>query len=350
MITAALCIFLAMTGTTTTRYCGDTNSMGNQKNPFGNSFSIFVSAMKPIRNLHVTYRGQTYTIREGVSTVSELTARFESLNNNLGNMGEAPISPKGIVWKGQILKPGDDLSKAGIKHGDRVMILPGDKEARPADILGIYLFLLSSNEKAIEDAISKLKKEQPEAIEIIKEAQETFLDGLNSLSETTPKQVSAHMRASFDMVYHRLRSWWEHPSLRQGLHDPEKIENYRKVVSTNLSTKFLKKISSSRLQKLIESPDLWRREFSKVATKVIRFGDTILAGLLDLLLDVLKGRGSSFAAQQQSSPVSSDERDWNSSGTASDFTVTNEMKDPSLANNLLFELSESEEDSDLDDV
>jgi hypothetical protein len=338
--------------------CSNDNS-SNRNNALekSNNLSIFVSAMKPIRNLHVTYRGQTYTIREGVSTVNELTARFERLNNNSVD----PVLPKGIVWKGQILKPGDDLSKAGIKHGDRVMILPGDKETKAVDILAVYLFLLSSNEKAIEDAISKIKKEQPEALEGLKDMVQSIRDGLNNIDR---RGVANFLRSAFDLSYHRLRSWWEHPSLRQGLHDPDRIENYRKVVSTNLSAKFIKKVSSpsSQLQKIIESPELWRREFTKIATKAIRCGDTILEGILELLLDILKGRGSSsarsnqyFSETQSSSSEAQNNQDggiWGSSSEASGFsdTVTNEMEDPSLANNLLFELSESEDDFDLDDL
>jgi len=346
MITILLCIILAMTGTKTRRF-DDSNN--NRNNDFGNSFSIFVSAMKPIRNLQVSYRGQTYTIREGVSTVNELTARFERMNDTLENMGHR-MSPKGIVWKGQILKPGDDLSKAGIKHGDRVMILPGDKEVKAVDILGVYLFLLSSNEKAITDAVAKFKQEQPEAVEAMKEMIQSMRDDFGKM---TPKYVSNVLRGGIDVSYHRLRSWWEHPSLRQGLHDPEKIENYRKVVSTNLSTRFLKKLSSSPspLQKIIESPELWRREFSKLATKVIRFGDTILEGILDILLDLLKGSRSSSLAEQQHKSSSAEEAVISVNPDASsEFTVTNEMEDPSLANNLLFELSESEDDFDLDEL
>jgi len=349
MITILLCIILAMTGTKTRRFSDSSNSNSDRNNDFGKGFSIFVSAMKPIRNLQVTYRGQTYTIREGVSTVNELTSRFERMNNTLGNMGHR-MSPKGIVWKGQILKPGDDLSKAGIKHGDRVMILPGDKEVKAVDILGVYLFLLSSNEKAITDAVSKFKQEQPEAVEAMKEMIQSMRDDFGKM---TPKHVSNVLRGGIDLSYHRLRSWWEHPSLRQGLHDPEKIENYRKVVSTNLSTRFLKKLSSSPtpLQKIIESPELWRREFSKLATKVIRFGDTILEGILDVLLDLLKGSRSSSLAEQQQKSSSAEEGVMSVNPDASsDFTVTNEMEDPSLANNLLFELSESEDDFDLDEL
>lgn len=285
--------------------------------------------------------------------MSDLTSHFERLNNNVGNMGNH-ITPKGIVWKGQILRPKDDLSKAGIKNGDRVMILPGDKDTNAVDILAVYLFLLSSNEKAIEEAINKIKKEQPESLEAMKEMMQSFREGVNDLNR---KEVASFLRNAFDLSYHRLRSWWEHPSLRQGLHDPDRIENYRKVISTNVSKRSLKTLSSSsssQLQKIIESPELWRREFSKIATKAIRFGDAILEGILDLLLDILKGRGSSSARSRQYFPSSETQHQdggvWTQFPGAPDQanTVTNEMEDPSLANNLLFELSESEEDSDLD--
>ena len=339
-----------MTGMETAIYPGS-NCIGNAV--YGTRFFVLVAAMKPIRNLHVTYRGQTYTIREGVSTVSELTARFERLNNNLGNMGNH-ISPKGIVWNGQILKMGDDLSKAGIKHGDRVMILPGDKDTKAVDILAVYLFLLSSNEKYIEEAINTVKREQPEAFDALKDFAQSLRDGF---SDVNRKSVANFLRNAFDLCYHRLRSWWEHPSLRQGLHDPDRIENYRQVVSTNLSSKFLKKISSpsSQLQKIIDSPELWRREFSKRATKAIRFGDTILEGILDLLLDVLKGTGSSHArshtyASGTVQPDGQGAHPDDGAAAADPVTAfTNEMENPSLANNLLFELSESEEDTDLDE-
>jgi len=307
--------------------------------------SIFVSAIKPIRNLHVTYRGRVYTIKEGVSTVKELSDRFERLNNNLGNMGNH-VNPKGIVWKGQVLRMDDDLSKAGIKNGDRVMILPGDKDTHPIDILGVYLFLLSSNEKAIEETIARIKKESPESVEAWKDMIQTFREGFNHVDR---KYVANFLRSAFDMSYHRLRSWWEHPMLRQGLHDPERIENYRHVFSTNLSPSFLKKISQGQqLKKIIDSPELFRREFSKFATKAIRLGDAILEGILDLLLDVLKGRGSSSRSNKYLSAAQLDSESRDSTESAN--TITNVMEDPSLANNLLFELSESEEDSDLDEL
>eukprot|EP00536_Pseudo-nitzschia_multiseries_P008056 jgi/Psemu1/66342/estExt_Genemark1.C_1980041 len=325
---------------------GDHNSGSHRKT----HLSVFVSAIKPVRNLHVTYRGQTYTIREGVSTVNELTSHFERLNNNNNNQGNH-VSAKGIVWKGQILKPGDDLSKAGIKNGDRVMILPGDKEARAVDVLAVYLFLLSSNEKALDEAITRIKEEQPEMFESMQDVTNSMWESVNDLNR---KEVADFFRTSFDSSYHKLRGWWERPSFRQGLHDPDRIENYRKVISTNLSNGFLKKYFPSSLRKAIQTPELWRREFAKVVTKAIRVGDTIMEGLLDLLLDILKGKGSSSASAASnfygttSPPPSNGETAqngdaWTGANALAD-SITDQMNDPSLANNLLFELSESEDD------
>mmetsp|Transcript_26352 Transcript_26352/g.57739 ORF Transcript_26352/g.57739 Transcript_26352/m.57739 type:complete len:384 (+) Transcript_26352:157-1308(+) len=353
LITIAVCAILVISGTKMTIY-GGKNHNGNKSSR--SNLSIFVSAIKPIRNLHVTYRGQTYTIREGVSTVNELTSRFERLNNNSSNMGNH-VSAKGIVWKGQILKPGDNLSNAGIRNGDRVMILPGDKEAKAVDILAVYLFLLSSNEKALDEAITKIKEEQPEMFESMKDASDSFWDSVNEFKR---KDVADFFRTSFDLSYHKLRGWWERPSFRQGLHDSDRIENYRKVITTNLSNGFLKKYFPSSLQKAIKTPELWRREFAKVVTRAIRIGDTVLEGLLDLLLDILKGKGSSAANAANNyygttspPPMGGETAEKGDGRTAANNmadSITDQMNDPSLANNLLFELSESEDDYEEDDL
>jgi len=346
----------------------------NNNNDINNKFFLFVSAIKPVQNIQVTFRGQTLTIREGVTTVKELTERFEQisgksiggersssqssseasaaarLNNNNNkkkkNNSNDDNHKKGmIVWKGEILKPDTNLSKAGIKNGDRVMIIPSGKESKATDILAFYLFLLSSNEKAIEQAIAKIKEEQPETFETIQETWKDMFDSARDNIHHLKKQdVTDALRTNFDLAYHRMRSWWEHPLLRQGLHDPIRIENYRKVVAQNLSTKFLKKYSiPSPVQNAIKSPQLWKKEFTKFVVKAIRFGDTILEGILDLLLDVLKGQGSSSPSQQRQNGGTTA---WASAEATAHTTLadtyTDEMEDPSLATNLLDELSESE--------
>jgi hypothetical protein len=345
---------------------------------------LFVSAIKPVRNIQVTFRGQTYTVREPVTTVKELTEKFEkisgkkktpspseaSLNNSNKNDDDSNKNKKKgmIIWKGQILKPDDSLIKAGIKNGDHVMILPDEKETKATDMLAVYLFLLSSNEKAIEDAITKIKQEQPESFEQMEEMFHSLRDNIQHLKK---QDVVDNLRTNFDLAYHRIRSMWEHPSLRQSLHDPERIENYRKIISQNLSrTKFLNSnkqggssSNNNRLQNAINSPEIWKKEFTKFVAKAIRVGDTILEGILDLLLDVLKGKGSSSSnanrnnsyystssqhQQDGAAGMSSSSSSWTSAAANAHTTLadtyTDEMEDPSLANNLLFELSESEDD------
>jgi hypothetical protein len=345
---------------------------------------LFVSAINPVRNIQVTFRGQTYTVREPVTTVKELTEKFEkisgkkktpspseaSLNNSNKNDDDSNKNKKKgmIIWKGQILKPDDSLIKAGIKNGDHVMILPDEKETKATDMLAVYLFLLSSNEKAIEDAITKIKQEQPESFEQMEEMFHSLRDNIQHLKK---QDVVDNLRTNFDLAYHRIRSMWEHPSLRQSLHDPERIENYRKIISQNLSrTKFLNNnkqggssSNNNRLQNAINSPEIWKKEFTKFVAKAIRVGDTILEGILDLLLDVLKGKGSSSSnanrnnsyystssqhQQDGAAGMSSSSSSWTSAAANAHTTLadtyTDEMEDPSLANNLLFELSESEDD------
>lgn len=327
---------------------------------------LFVSAIKPVRNLQVTYRGQTYTIHEGVTTVEELTQRFALLHNdqkkkngtnNKKRKQKAENNNKNnkemIVWKGHILKSDDNLHKAGVKNGDRVMILNKEGETKATDILAVYLFLLSSNERAILEAITKMKNEQPEAYEMVQGMFSSFGDMARTLNKN---DVSDAVRTSFDVSYHKLRSLWENPSLRQSLHDPDQIEKYRQVVSQNLkSSKLLlnKAVVPDKIRQAVHSPQLWNKEFSKFIGHAIRFGDTILEGILDLLLDVLKGKGTNHHHHRTNNSHS---QQWASSTAANtpttiaDAYYTNEMEDPSLANNLLFELSESEEDDYDDDI
>mmetsp|Transcript_27171 Transcript_27171/g.48259 ORF Transcript_27171/g.48259 Transcript_27171/m.48259 type:complete len:344 (-) Transcript_27171:241-1272(-) len=296
-----------------------------------------VDAIKPIRNLQVTFRGQSYTIRDGVNTVDELTKRFEQLS------GMTELKEPRIVWKGKILKPGEPLSEAGIRPGDKVLVLPGERQAKGLDVLAMYIFLLSNNEEALEKLASAMQNEQSETIEKLQETLSSIGEEFQTL---TRKDVADNLRNAFDLAYHGLRAWWEHPSFRQGLHDPDRIETYRKVVSTNLSPKVLEK-SPTRLKEAIKSKENWRKEFLRISSNIIRVGDTILDGVLDLLLDILKGKGSNRFATQQGSSANSGFGTFSSTTATSDSVFSDpRMEDPSLANNLLYELSESEEEEE----
>jgi hypothetical protein len=291
---------------------------------------VAVAAIKPIKNLQVSFRGQSYTIHDGCSTIQELTNRFEEISGNHG------IKQPQFLCNGIVLKPDEPLAKAGVKPGDKILIVPHQSDAKTQDVLAMYLFLLSHGSESFEKAMSSLTEEQKEGLEQFKELVRGIHDNVNTL---TRKDVADGLRHGFDVAYHHLRSLWEHPQLRQGLHDPERIEAYRKVVSTNMSPGLMKK--SPQLQKAVKSKDAWRKEFVKMASNIIRLGDVILDGMLDVLLDILKGQGSSwkYAADMDRSGTLGRLDDTSSSSFKDPRT-----DDPALANELLFELSESEED------
>jgi hypothetical protein len=236
-----------------------------------------------------------------------------------------------VVWKGQVLKPDVSLSEAGVKENDKLLILPGERQAKVLDVLAMYLFLMSSNEEEFIRMMS------------LKDSRfDDFRETLNSMGEElhglTSGDVADNLRAAMDVAYHRVRAWWERPAFRRWLHDPDQIEEKRQVFRTNLSPNILKH-TSPLFQEAVQSKEVWRREFVKVTSNLLRLGDTILDGILELLLDVLKGKGTRRHDAHAGSDVSS-------SPSNSGVSSGPRMDDPSLANNLLDELSESDGDDD----
>ena len=290
---------------------------------------VAAHAFKPVKNLEVTFRGQSYTIRDGCSTVKELTEVFEKASGNRGMKGCC------VVCNGTVLKPEESLAEAGVKPGDKILLMPAGQNARPQDMLATCLFLLSNGSTQWEANMKNMTDEQREQFDNFKEVVWEMRHSANTLSK---KDVADALRHGFDVAYHRLRSMWEHPQLRQALHDPEKIEAYRKVVATNMSPVLLKKLPS--LQKAVKAKDEWRKEFVKAASSVIRLGDVIMDGVLDLLLDVLKGQGSSskYANGAREGTLGALEE------SSTNPFIDPRASDPALANELLFELSESDEE------
>jgi hypothetical protein len=292
-----------------------------------------VEAIKPVKNIQVSFRGETYVIRDGCSTVKELAEQFKEVS------GKSDLEAFHVMSKSKILDPHESLSDVGIKPGDKLIILPA-KEFKVHDVLAMYLFMLSNGDEALQKAKASLPEEQVERIEHLEE----MLKGMGyRFSNLNRNDVADGLRKGLDVAYHRLRSLWEHPILRQDLHDPDRIESYRKVVSTNMSPELLKKL---HLEDAVESKENWRREFIRITSNVIQIGDAVLDGILDLLLDVLKGKGASMkfaTGSQVFSKTSGDTRNQLSSGV---LDTNPRMDDPALANDLLFELSESDEEND----
>ena len=169
---------------------------------------------------------------------------------------------------------------------------------------------------------------------------EAYREMWNELKHLTPKQVSDTLRNSLDMSYHRLRALWEVPLFKNALTDPLRIEAYRKVLLNHLSKQILKDL---KLQSVLNNPQEFRNQFLKVTSTLVRAGDVFLDGVLDVLLDILKGAGRNPQNMASSAYFPKTNNNDNSNGA---FGVWEpEMDDPSVANSLLFELSESEDDN-----
>ncbi|KAG7351849.1 hypothetical protein IV203_007897 [Nitzschia inconspicua] len=293
---------------------------------------IMVDAIKPIKNIHVTFRDETFVIPYGCSTTEELADRFRQVS------GKKDLKDFHILCKKKVLDPKESLVEAGIKPGDKVMILPPSKEAKGQDLLAMYLFMASNGIDTFSKIKSSLTDDQVEQLEQLEEIWKETKHRVHNLNR---KDVADGLRTAFDVTYHRLRSFWEHPLIRQELHNPDRIESYRKVVTTNVSPQLLKQW---KLDEVVKSKDKWRQEFLKLSSNIIRLGDTVLDGVLDVLLDVLKGKGASVKYASNGPDSAWDER--NQQSSTSTWNPNLRIEDPDLANNLLFELSESDEDED----
>lgn len=283
-----------------------------------------------VKNIHVHFRDTVTVIPDGCSTAQELADRFRQLS------GRTDLNKIQVLCQKKALQPNDSLAEAGIQPGDKVILVPHDKQVTGVDILAVYLFMASNGAGTFSQFKGKMTGEQSEQFE---QFEELWKEAKDKIVHLTRQDVADGLRNGFDLAYHRLRSLWEHPVIRQNLHDPDRIETYRKVVLTSVSPQMLKEW---KLEKAVRSKDDWRQTFLKYTSQILRIGDIIMDGILDVLLEVLKGKGAS--AKYASSSTSSEYGQEYSSSSANLPETNPRMDDPSLANDLLYELSESDED------
>lgn len=283
---------------------------------------IITSAIKPVRNIKVSFRDNVYTI-DDVTSVEELVAR-------LGK--ESGISKKEMksgkykfFYKGKFLDRDDLLRQAGVRDGSNIFVVTENHPVKFRDALA--LVLESLDEELWEKFRHSLQKEKHVSFH-------DLLTEWKEIQYLTRQDVTSFLRNGLDIYYHSLRAWWENPLFRMTITDPDQIEKVRKIISMHLSQKILGPIAT----KLVHNPEMWRKQVLEISSAFIRLGDTFLDGLLDLLLDVLNGAGKTTAAARTRDAAGIHLN----SHYQNDISTTITLDDPSLANNLLFELSESE--------
>lgn len=269
--------------------------------------------IKPVRNLQVSCRDRVYTI-DNVSTVQELVNRLQQESGIPHN----DIRSGKVLYKGRILEQKELLRNVGVFDGSRIVVVTDNYQMKPKEFLALLLFTLSEEgwEKFLQ-----AQKDHPGSLT-------DFLAEWKEAQFISRDDVSAFLRNGLDLSYHALRAWWDNPNFRKSLSDSDRIEAYRKVVSLHLSQRILRDIPGAK--SLVQNPEKWRARALEITSSVVRIGDTILDGILDLLLDVLKGAGKA------TTPTNAKRNGREIESSA--------MDDPSLANNLLFELSDSESD------
>jgi hypothetical protein len=256
------------------------------------------------------------------------------------------------------------LKQAGIREGDTVFVVPENYRFRPHEALAVFLEMMAKDESPNNTTNKKGKSSSPLA-KLIEKWQEHvggdairwWLQSLQSSHFLEREQMSQRIRSAVDLGYHRLRMVWERPSFRHALrNNPNLMEPYRKVICHHLPKSIQQELSPTTKQ-FLQNPQAWRDQVLQLTEGILRLGDLILDGLLDIVLDVVQGAGARGGRGASSSGSNTQDTNTNtnlSSQYAASLTSSSQqsyhdnyepgMEDPSMANQMLFELSESEED------
>ena len=250
----------------------------------------------PIRNVQVLVRGKTYTV-EDVTTVSELQERIQEIAgaNETGQ----------VFFNSKELEPSDILRRVGVKEGATLILVPSEETETPPNFKDAFDSLDISDWQDLLDHISKVNKDE----------------------------VSTWLREGFGTMYDEMKKHWLDPAYRKGLEDPNKIEAARLFIVSNKQLRdAMEEVEGGK--ELLKSEKKFREYVLLLNQVSIKAGDAILDGLLEVLLDVLKGAGKHMYHGPSSSSSSS------SASSPQDFSTI----DPSVSASLLFELSESEDE------
>jgi hypothetical protein len=242
-------------------------------------------------------RGKTYTV-EDVTTVSELQERIQEIAgaNETGQ----------VLFQGKELEPTDILRRVGVKEGATLILVPSSSE---------------------EAETPPNFKEAFDSLDI-----SDWQDLLGHMDKLNKDEVATWLREGFGSIYDEMKKHWLDPKYRKVIEDPKKIEAARLFIMSNKQLRdAIEEVSGGK--ELLKSETKFRRYVLSLNQAAIKAGDSIFDGVLEVLLDVLKGAGKHMYHGPSSSSSSS-------SSAAQDFSNI----DPSVSASLLFELSESEDE------
>jgi hypothetical protein len=234
-----------------------------------------------------------------------------------------------VIVRGKVLEdPKSILSEQGVRNGDTVLVVVGNQPLQPHEALAMFLEMIAGDNGGVP--LAKLMEQWR------KQGLGAYLPHL--LPDMEAFQISQSLRNAVDLGYHRLRSWWEQPDFRRRLLQPE-LEVYRKVLKRHLPITIQKELSPAA-QQILQNPEAWQQQIGKVGQTLLQYGDVILDGLLDIVLDIVQGAGRN----RQDSLSGQFGKASGASPPSSPASYEPTMDDPFMANQMLYELSESEDD------
>ena len=237
-----------------------------------------------------------------------------------------------LIVRGKILEdPKSILKEQGVKNGDTILVVTDNQPLKAHDALAMFLEMIAGeNGGASLAQIMELWKEHGLGDYLL-----PLLLPDNIMDAT---QISQTLRKAIDVGYHRLRSWWERPDFRKKVLQPE-MEIYRNVLKRHLPQIVQKELSPAA-KHILQSPEAWQQQIGKAGQAMLNFGDVVLDGLLDIVLDIVQGAGRN--KNQEDSLSRQYSRTSGASSSSTHYEPT--MEDPFMANQMLNELSESEDD------
>ena len=238
-----------------------------------------------------------------------------------------------LIVRGKILEdPKSILKEQGVRNGDTILVVTENQPLKPHEALAMFLEMIAGENGGAP--LAQLMEHWKEH-----DLGDYLLPLLLPDNIMDATQISQALRKAVDWGYHRLRSWWERPDFRMRLLQPE-LEIYRKVLKRHLPPTVQKELSPAAKQ-ILQSPEAWQQQIGKAGQTILQFGDVVLDGLLDIVLDIVQG-----AAGRNKLPEDSLSGQFSrTSGSSSSSTYYEPfMEDPFMANQMLDELSESEDD------
>lgn len=309
------------------------------------------------------YNEKLYIVQD-VSSVEDVISKLKKQakkdrSSSMDRDGDLGLPPScAVLFNGSELGEKDILQTKGVQEGSTVFVLKKGSNVSKKDLLAIIV-------QGVSDVWYKEYKEVMKQRGLDIEFPE-FADKWKGLVDSDANEVANELRTTLDRLYLSLRVTWENPNFRQKLsfdQNPSELEAYRKVIVQHMSKAILHDMPLP-LRRTIQNAEVWQHQMTQLAKDLLRVGDTILDGLLQILLDTLERNSHNpnnasrlpFRDRTEYKPLGNKH---NSHRPNSPFGVgqqyqqrqdNNFVVDPEYAESLLTELSDSDsEDENGDD-